>query len=369
MADCFAARVLDWHARHGRKDLPWFHDRTPYRVWVSEIMLQQTQVATVVPYYLAFMEAFPDVATLARAPLDEVLRHWSGLGYYARGRNLHRAAGLVVERHGGELPERFEDLVALPGIGRSTAGAILSLARGQRHAILDGNVKRVLARHHAVPGWPGTPAVAARLWELAEQHTPHHDVARYNQAMMDLGATVCTRRPACERCPLAEDCRARALGDTAAYPGRRPPRARPEKHTHMALALWDGGVYLERRPAAGIWGGLWSLPEFAEAGEIADWCERCLGAPAAALEHWEPLRHSFSHYDLDITPVAVRLAGPPARLADTDAAVWYRVDEAPGFGLAAPVKRLIEKVRSDAKGSLRAARPRSGRARVRAVPR
>src|SRR5690606_8649867 len=150
---------------------------------------------------------------------------------------------------------------------------------------------------------------------------------------------------------------------------RPAPAARPEKHTHMALALWDGGVYLERRPAAGIWGGLWSLPEFAEAGEIADWCERCLGAPAAALEHWEPLRHSFSHYDLDITPVAVRLAGPPARLADTDAAVWYRVDEAPGFGLAAPVKRLIEKVRSDAKGSLRAARPRSGRARVRAVPR
>jgi A/G-specific adenine glycosylase len=347
VSDRFAERLLAWHAVHGRKDLPWQLDRTPYRVWVSEIMLQQTQVATVVPYYLRFMEAFPDVAALAQAPLDAVLRLWSGLGYYARARNLHRAAALVVERHGGRVPERFEDLVALPGIGRSTAGAILSLALGQRHAILDGNVKRVLARYHAVPGWPGAPSVAAALWELAEEHTPSASVAHYNQAMMDLGATVCTRLPECGRCPVAEGCRARAEGRVADFPGRRPARTKPARRTHMALALWDGCVYLERRAGDGIWGGLFSLPEFAAEDDILAWCERTLAARALAVERWEPLRHSFSHYDLDITPVAVRLDAPAA-LADTDAAVWYRVGEAPRFGIAAPVLRLIDKVRDHA---------------------
>ncbi|HEX7062751.1 MAG TPA: A/G-specific adenine glycosylase [Woeseiaceae bacterium] len=344
--DTFAARLLAWHAAHGRKDLPWQAERTPYRVWVSEIMLQQTQVATVIPYYLRFMAAFPDVRTLARADLDAVLRRWAGLGYYARARNLHRAAALVVERH-GEVPERFEDLLALPGIGRSTAGAILSLSRGERHAILDGNVKRVLARHAAVPGWPGSAPVAAALWEVAERHTPHAEVAAYNQAMMDLGATVCTRVPACERCPVADDCRARAQGRIADFPGRRPRRERPAKQTHMALALCGGHLYLERRAASGIWGGLWSLPEFPEEGAILDWCEQSLAATLVALERWEPLRHSFSHYDLDILPVALRLATPPRALADTDAAVWYRVSEAPRFGIAAPVQRLIDKLRTD----------------------
>lgn len=350
MTDPFAARVLEWFAACGRKDLPWQSDRTPYRVWVSEIMLQQTQVATVVPYYLRFMEAFPDVAALAAADLDDVLAHWSGLGYYARARNLHRAAKLIVERHQGRFPERFEEAIALPGVGRSTAGAILSLARGQRHPILDGNVKRVLARWHAVEGWPGNAAVSAELWEHAERHTPRREVAAYNQAMMDLGATVCTRVPSCERCPVARDCRARTLGRQSHYPGRREKRARPRRRTHMALALFEGRLWLEKRAASGIWGGLWSLPEFAAEAEIVAWCERRLAVAPVDLERWEPIRHSFSHYDLDILPVAVRLPAASRTLSDGDAGIWYRLSEAPRFGIAAPVRRLIDKVRANANG-------------------
>lgn len=270
MTDDFAARVLEWYSACGRKALPWQANRTPYRVWVSEIMLQQTQVATVIPYYRRFVDAFPDVAALAGAGLDDVLRHWSGLGYYARARNLHRAARAVVEQHGGRFPERVEDAVALPGIGRSTAGAILSLACGQRHPILDGNVKRVLARYHAVEGWPGKSSVSSELWAHAECHTPHESVAEYNQAMMDLGATVCTRTPDCDACPVRGDCRARNLGLQRRYPGRREKRAKPRRRTHMALALFDGAVYLEKREASGIWGGLWSLPEFVSTADIAD---------------------------------------------------------------------------------------------------
>jgi A/G-specific adenine glycosylase len=347
----FAKRVLEWFAACGRKDLPWQIDRTPYRVWVSEIMLQQTQVVTVVPYYLRFMEAFPDVAALGGALLDDVLEHWSGLGYYARARNLHRAAGVVVSRHGARFPERFEEVVALPGIGRSTAGAILSLACGQRHAILDGNIKRVLARYHAVHGWPGRASVAGTLWEHAERHTPARDVGTYNQAMMDLGATVCTRsRPDCGSCPLRRGCRARRLGLQALYPGRRERKPKPLRRTHMVLALFDGRLYLEKREASGIWGGLWSLPEFEAQADIVDWCERRFAVSPRRLEQWTPMRHSFSHYDLDIVPVTVRLPAASRTLLDTDSGIWYRCSEAPRLGIAAPVRKLIEKVRADANG-------------------
>lgn len=351
MSEDFAQRVLHWFDRHGRKDLPWQRDPTPYRVWVSEIMLQQTQVATVIPYYLRFMEAFPGLRALGEATLDDVLRHWSGLGYYARARNLHAAAREMLERHGGRFPESFIDVVALPGIGRSTAGAILSLSRGQRHAILDGNAKRVLARYHGIKGWPGRPAVSRVLWEQAERHTPAVRTAAYNQAMMDLGATVCTRsRPACTICPLADRCRACASGCQADYPGRRGARPRPCRHTLMALALFDGRVYLERRAPAGIWGGLWSLPEFAEEADLLAWCETGLSARPERVERWAPLRHSFSHYDLDICPVAVRLSNASRVVADTDDGIWYKYGQAPRFGLAAPVKTLIEKARANAKG-------------------
>jgi A/G-specific adenine glycosylase len=344
--DTFAKALLQWHETHGRKDLPWQQDRTPYRVWVSEIMLQQTQVATVIPYYLKFMEAFPDVLALANAPVDRLLQHWSGLGYYARARNLYKAACEIRDRHGGRFPESFEEVVALPGIGRSTAGAIMALARGECHAILDGNAKRVLARYHAVSGWPGDSAVSAALWQHAERHTPSVMTAAYTQAIMDLGATVCTRtNPACFLCPVSVGCRAYQLGRTADFPAKREKKARPLRQTHMALACCKGDVYLERRPPSGIWGGLWSLPEFDLEGQLLDWCGERLNATPVAIERWSTLRHSFSHYHLDIRPVALRLKEVPQRIADGTSGIWYNYQSAPDFGLAAPVMKLIENLK------------------------
>jgi A/G-specific adenine glycosylase len=286
------------------------------------------------------MHRFPDVLALAGAELDEVLQHWSGLGYYARARNLHRAAKLIRDEHGGRFPADVDAVAALPGIGRSTAGAILALAFGQRHAILDGNVKRVLARHAAVAGWPGKTTVARELWELAEARTPTRRVAEYTQAMMDLGATLCTRSaPACGRCPVNDDCVALATGEVDRFPGRKPKRDRPLRETTMVLAVADGAVYLERRPATGIWGGLWSLPEVSDVG---GWCAERLNARAVAVENWDTLRHSFSHYDLDIAPVVVRIDTASSKVADCGDSTWYRPGDAPPGGIAAPVMKLIE---------------------------
>lgn len=340
----FSNRVLSWFELHGRHDLPWQRDPTPYAVWVSEIMLQQTRVTTVIPYYERFLQRFPDVRALAAAPLDEVLHHWSGLGYYARARNLHRAAGELLQRHAGAFPESIAEVQALPGIGRSTAGAILSLALGQRHPILDGNVKRVLARHAAVPGWPGKVAVQRELWELAEQRTPATGVASYNQAMMDLGATLCTRSsPACEQCPVAADCSARSAGEQADYPGRRGARALPVREARFLL-LRDpqGRVLLEQRPAQGIWGGLWSLPELDIGADPHAWCAaRGLSVSGEARE-LPPRRHTFSHFHLDIHPLEIPLAEPGCRLADGDRMSWYNPKRPDPRGLAAPVSRLLQ---------------------------
>ena len=344
MATEFGARVLAWYDLNGRKDLPWQQDSDAYRVWVSEIMLQQTQVQTVIPYFERFVERFPDVVALADADIDEVLRHWSGLGYYARARNLHRAATVVRDEYGGVFPDDVDAVTALPGIGRSTAGAILSLAYGQRHPILDGNAKRVLARHAAVDGWPGTTAVARKLWELAERHTPSERAGDYTQAIMDLGALLCTRSgPDCGACPVSEDCAARASGDIARYPGRRPTREKPLRKTTMLLAVTDGALYLERRPASGIWGGLWSLPE---TDDIEAWCEDNLDAAGLETEAWDTLRHSFSHYDLDIMPVVVRVESPSSKVADDADVIWHRLDESPPGGIAAPVSKLIETLKN-----------------------
>jgi A/G-specific adenine glycosylase len=342
----FAARVLAWFDEHGRKDLPWQCD-DPYRIWVSEIMLQQTQVQTVIPYYQRFIARYPDLTALATAAVDDVLHHWSGLGYYARARNLHKAAQVIRVSHDGVFPQDIDAVQALPGIGRSTAGAILSLAFGQRHAILDGNAKRVLARHAAIEGWPGKTSVAERLWALAEKYTPANRVDAYTQAMMDLGATLCTRtKPACALCPVHEDCVAFRQAAIAAYPGRKPKKAKPLKQTTMLLAVSDNAVYLERRPAAGIWGGLWSLPELdADAESIDAWCESTTGTPMTGSEHWQPMRHSFSHYDLDIRPVVIRVTPAKNVVADRDDAVWYRLDDVPPGGLAAPVQKLIATLR------------------------
>jgi A/G-specific adenine glycosylase len=340
----FAARVLQWFDKHGRKDLPWQQQPTPYRVWVSEVMLQQTQVTTVIPYYERFMASFPGVDRLAAADIDDVLHHWSGLGYYARARNLHRAARIIHDRFQGEFPADFAAVVDLPGIGRSTAGAILALSRGERHAILDGNVKRVLARFYAVAGWPGKTSVSNLLWQYAEQNTPETEVAAYTQAMMDLGATVCTRsKPRCDDCPLAESCRAHELAIETEFPGRREKKARPRRETHMLLAHSGSAIYLERRPSSGIWGGLWSLPELVSVDEIADWCVTVLNREPGAIESLDRMQHSFSHFDLDIYPVAVEVPGGASVVADSCDGIWYEPQSPRQVGIAAPVMELIRK--------------------------
>jgi A/G-specific adenine glycosylase len=341
----FSRRVLEWYAHAGRKDLPWQVNPTPYRVWVSEIMLQQTQVGTVIPYYLRFMERFPDMAALAAADIDQVLHQWTGLGYYARARNLHAAAVRVRDQHAGRFPETFDEVLSLPGIGRSTAGAILALACRQRHAILDGNVKRVLARFHAVEGWPGKAAVLQRLWELAWQHTPHRQVAEYTQAMMDLGATLCTRgRPGCERCPLAVNCLARQTGRQRDYPSPRPRKPLPLRRTRMLLLYNDRReVLLEQRPPSGIWGGLWSLPELAGDEAVEDWCVDRLGVPALVTGEWPVVQHTFSHFRLAMQPVLAHAAGPAGAVMDTAGWLWYKPQVGHERGLAAPVAQLLQR--------------------------
>jgi A/G-specific adenine glycosylase len=309
-AAAFAARVLAWFRVHGRRDLPWQREPSPYRVWVSEIMLQQTQVATVIPYFERFVARFPTLSELAAAELDEVLALWSGLGYYARARNLHRAAQIVVERHGGELPMNHAALVELPGIGRSTGAAILALASGARLAILDGNVKRVLARYHGIEEWPGAPRAQNALWEHAERHTPATDVAAYTQAMMDLGATLCTRaKPRCVECPLENDCVARSRGVQEKLPAPRPKRERPARAVTV-LVVRDGAgrVLLERRPEHGIWGGLYSFPELADDEGAAEWCHKRLGAEIEKHTALPAVAHAFTHFDLRLDPVAIDIA-------------------------------------------------------------
>jgi len=342
----FPGRVLRWYEQHGRKHLPW-QQPDAYRVWVSEIMLQQTQVQTVIPYFERFMRSFPSVVGLADADIDAVLDQWSGLGYYARARNLHSAARTVRDEHNGDFPKRFEDVLALPGIGRSTAGAIMALAYGERYPILDGNVKRVLARHGAIAGWPGKTDVAKALWRAAEDYMPQTGVREYTQAMMDLGATVCTRsRPECDACPVHADCAARAAGTIDQFPGRKAKKAKPLKQTTMVLAVSGGSIYLERRPPAGIWGGLWSLPELSN-GQVGDWCRATLDSAGRSMESWDTMRHSFSHYDLDIQPVVVRIEATSRKVADNDDVTWHSLDAAPPGGIAAPVQKLINTLKDE----------------------
>ena len=341
----FSERLLAWHERHGRHDLPWQHPPAPYRVWVSEVMLQQTQVTTVIPYFERFMKRFPTVESLAAAPSDDVLHLWSGLGYYARARNMHRAAITICKEHDGEFPQDIDVVCALPGIGRSTAGAILALSMNQRHPILDGNVKRVLARHGSVAGWPGRSKTAKKLWALSEEYTPRTRVAAYTQAIMDLGATVCTRRnPDCRTCPVAQDCQAHAAGVVEQYPGKKPKQARRRvRTTRMLLAVGRSGVLLEKRPETGIWGGLWSLPELPDDSAPEQWCRDRLGCDVSDTETWPVLRHSFTHFDLDISPVVVRVDRHPEAVADNEC-LWYNVESPAKVGLAAPVTVLLQQL-------------------------
>ena len=340
----FAQRLVAWQRRHGRHDLPWQATRDPYRVWLSEIMLQQTRVGTVVPYYERFLARFPDAETLARATLDEVLREWAGLGYYSRARNLHRAAQAVCERHGGKFPPARALLEALPGLGRSTAAAVAVFAFGAREAILDGNVKRVLARHFAVDGYPGKQAVERKLWTLAESLLPARDIEAYTQGLMDLGAKLCTRgAPACERCPLASSCVAFGRGRVAAYPAPRPRKKLALRSVAMLLVVRDGEVLLEKRPPTGVWGGLWSLPEMPVGGAVAAHAAERLGCEIAEPIALQPLRHTFTHFALEIRPWRCEVRGARLRAAQP-ATIWLGIDEAMRAAVPAPVKKLLGRI-------------------------
>jgi A/G-specific adenine glycosylase len=344
-----ADALIDWHGRQGRHDLPWQRERTPYRVWVSEIMLQQTQVATVIPYYQRFMQRFPDVGTLADASIDEVLHLWAGLGYYARARNLHRAAMRIRDEFNGEFPTEFEDVANLPGVGRSTAGAILALSSGGRFPILDGNVKRVLSRFFGVQGDLAERENLARLWQLAEDCTPHRHVDTYTQAIMDLGATICTRRkPLCDYCPLAERCYARYTGRQLEIPAPRRARERHTRHVFMLVAMsGSGDVLLERRPQSGVWGGLWCLPEFGTDEAARAYAGQRLRDVQIESQPLGIVEHSFTHFDLVVAPLLARCGGVAGIMDGVDT-VWYNPREPAAVGLPAPIKTLLERIASPA---------------------
>ena len=342
----FTAGVLDWYYRHGRHDLPWQQDISCYRVWVSEVMLQQTRVNTVIPFFKTFLQHFPDIPSLARAEIDEVLYEWTGLGYYARARNLHTAAGIIMERHAGRFPGTLEAAMQLPGIGRSTAGAILAIARKQRHPILDGNVKRVLTRLHGIRDWPGQTDVTRKLWDLANQYTPSESVAEYTQAIMDLGASVCVRtQPLCNQCPVAHDCFANQHKVQMEIPAPRPARKLPVRNTIFAIVENSRGrILLQQRPAKGIWGGLWSFPECDPDWNLEHWLHSSLGFLPQSIEYKPHLRHTFTHFHLDITPVHIKVKEEAAQYRESRHEYWYATGDQRPIGLAAPVKRLLEQV-------------------------
>ncbi len=338
----FSEQLIQWQQQHGRHHLPWQASRDPYRIWVSEIMLQQTQVSTVIPYFERFIARFPDVAGLAEASEEEVLTFWAGLGYYARGRNLHRAARQIMEQHQGVFPRELEDIVALPGIGRSTAAAISAFAFGARYAILDGNVRRVLARAFGIEGWPGDKKVEAHLWQLSESLLPQAGIEAYTQALMDLGATICTRsKPRCALCPLAAECVALKQSRVASLPAPRPRKPLPERSATLMVIRHGRDVLLVKRPAAGIWGGLWSLPE-AE-GDSAAACMRLTGQAPASVEELQGFTHTFTHFRLSILPLMLVLdARTPA--AAEPGTVWMDYADAVDAAIPKPVKTILEKL-------------------------
>lgn len=350
--DWFAEKLIAWQLQHGRHDLPWQQQVNPYRVWVSEIMLQQTQVATVIGYYQRFMQRFPDIAHLAKAPVDDVLHHWTGLGYYARARNLHRAAQTIEQQHAGLMPRTQEQLEALPGIGRSTAGAIRALAMNQHASILDGNVKRVLARFHGISGYPGETKIAKALWQVAEAHTPKQQTAIYTQGIMDLGATLCVRRqPNCTECPMHSRCEARRTGTVDQLPSPKPKKTKPVKTARFFIvSLPNQATLLEQRPMQGLWGGLWTPPERHAETTVEDFLQEL----ALTSEHLQEqkqgqgFRHTFSHFHLDIEPIYLRLNIEPTHIAE-DNSRWVQpekidADNEP-LGLSAVAVKLLAEQR------------------------
>lgn len=344
----FSDKILAWFEVFGRTHLPWQRDPTPYRVWVSEIMLQQTQVSTVIPYFTRFIKRFPTVTKLAEASLDEVFEIWSGLGYYARAKNLHKAAQMIKTDYQGKFPKQFEQVLALPGIGRSTAGAILAISTQQRYPILDGNVKRVFSRHFGISGWPGDPKIAEKLWALSERVTPHSKVHHYTQAIMDLGATVCTRsKPKCGGCPIQTTCIANKLNQIEHYPFPKPKLEKPIKSTAVLMLTLQKGqeklIFLEKRPIKGIWGGLWSLPECPVDTDVSRWCIEQFGFSIAKVELLEPFRHTFTHFHLNIHPILCLLKGSPTVKEIEPNYHWYPMQQTKALGLPAPIKSLLKR--------------------------
>ena len=343
MAD-FAKTLITWHQKHGRHDLPWQKNRTPYRVWISEIMLQQTQVATVIPYFNTFMDSFPTVKQLADADIDQVLHLWTGLGYYARARNMHKAAIMLRDEYDGEFPGDIEGVTGLPGIGRSTAGAILALSMNKPEAILDGNVKRVLSRYHGIHGWPGKKQVENALWDVATMHTPKQDVATYTQAIMDLGASLCSRsKPDCTHCPFSEDCVANQEGIQHLLPGKKPKKSIPVKQARFAIVENDAGeVLLEQRPPTGIWGGLWGFPQCELQEDLQSWLKETHQVETELLQHEPTLRNTFSHFHLDILPTRLKAHALNTSIEDKAGLCWYKPSGKQQLGMAAPVKKLMD---------------------------
>jgi len=341
--EAFSQSLLNWFDQHGRNNLPWQRNTTSYRVWVSEIMLQQTQVVTVIPYFLRFTRRFPDIKSLGRAELDEVLSLWTGLGYYARARNLHKTAQQLITENKAELPATLTELCALPGIGRSTAGAILSISFNIRAPILDGNVKRVLARYHRIAGWPGKTRIANQLWERAEQHTPEKRLAHYTQAIMDLGATTCTRsKPKCADCPLQNSCDAFIDGSTENYPAAKPNRKTPQRNAYFLVCHnTQGAILLEKRPPQGIWGGLWSLPQHEDIEALKDRIEQLLQQPLKILGTQNPVKHTFTHFQLTIKPVDAQANITTHLVTEPGRWKWLQPPETNKLGMAAPIKKLI----------------------------
>lgn len=356
----FARAVLNWYQQYGRKDLPWQQNKSLYQVWLSEVMLQQTQVATVIPYFKRFIAVFPDVVSLANAPIDEVLHLWTGLGYYARARNLYKAAQIIRDQYQGQFPTELAQVWQLPGIGRSTASAILSSVLNAPYPILDGNVKRVLARYFLVSGWAGDKKVSDRLWQYSEKVTPNEHVADFNQAMMDLGAMVCTRsKPKCDICPLQVGCEANQSQNWRDYPAKKPQKRLPEKQAYFLILQQGEQVLLQQRPPQGLWGGLYCFPQFAEKADLLAYLEQ---QQIRDYQQWIAFRHTFSHFHLDIVPIyaivqpnqavkcgqsemiAQKIAEMQPQYAANISATdnyWYNFKSPPKVGLATPMKNLL----------------------------
>ncbi|NOQ14652.1 MAG: A/G-specific adenine glycosylase [Methyloprofundus sp.] len=339
----FQQNLLSWFDQSGRKDLPWQHPATAYRVWISEIMLQQTQVVTVIPYFNKFIRQYPDIQTLANAPLDEVLSLWAGLGYYARARNLHKTAGIIDQAN--QFPDSLEGLETLPGIGRSTAGAILSIAFAKSQPILDGNVRRVLARFRAIQGWTGGTQVNKQLWQISTLYTPLVRVADYTQAIMDLGATVCTRsKPSCHECPLQSGCLALQQQRVHELPTPKPSKKIPVKQSVFIIAInKDKQILLEKRAPTGIWGGLWSVPELASDTELDTWLQ-LKSMTLIKQQHLAIRRHTFSHYHLDYQPIVLYVDNLINNVMEAEKGLWYKHQQTENIALPAPVKQLFDEI-------------------------